>query len=282
MIAPPRQLVLEVAGVCNLRCPQCWTGLRWIDRDRHLMDMDLFNRVVDEAQAFVKHTYLHLWGEPTLNKHLPEMIRRVKQFSTIDLATHALFIDEAMADALAQCDSLSVSIDGVDQETYERYRVGGKFEDAMRGMKLLAAKRSVNWTFVVFKQNEHQIQEAQRIANALGVNLGPKPPLFWDRSKMDETMPTDEKHRRYTWQDGEWKLKADRLKCREFWETIYVLPNGDVITCCYDGGAKYVVGNVWQSSLLDIWNGEKYSQMRRNHEGGTLNPMCHQYCQLPA
>lgn len=246
------------------------------------MDMDLFTRVVDEAQAFVRHTYLHLWGEPTLNKHLPEMIRRVKQFSTIDLATHALFVDEAMAEVLAECDSLSVSIDGVDQETYERYRVGGKLEDAMRGMKLLAAKRSINWTFVVFKDNEHQLPEAQRIANALGVNIGLKPPLFWDRSKMDATMPTDEKHRRYVYRDGEWHLKADRFQCREFWETIYVLPNGDVITCCYDGAAKYVVGNVWKESLLDIWNGAKYSAMREKHTGGVLNEMCQQYCQMPA
>lgn len=247
------------------------------------MPMDLFDKISSEAQGFVEHTYLHLWGEPTLNRNLPKMIRRIKEFSTVDLATHGLFIDEAMAEAIVPCDTISVSIDGITQEVYERYRVGGKLNDAIRGLKLLiaAAGKKINWTFVVFKDNEHQIPEAQLLANEIGACIGFKPPLFWDRSKMDTQMPTMEEHRRYTLVDGEWVLKADRLKCREFWQTMYVLPNGDAVTCCYDGAAEYVVGNVRDKTLLDVWNGEPYTKMRASHEGGVLNEMCERFCQLP-
>lgn len=247
------------------------------------MEMDLFSKVADEAQRFVKHTYLHLWGEPTLNKNLPEMIRRTKQFSTIDLATHGLHIDEAMADAISGCDTISVSIDGIDQETYEKYRVGGRLDEAMRGLKLLKDKAGdkVIWTFVVFRANENQILGAQALADEIGVRIGFKPPLFWDHSNMDEQMPSNEQLRRYTLVDGEWQLKADRLKCREFWNTVYVLPTGDVVTCCYDGAAEYVVGNVNHESLLDVWNGEPYTQMRERHMSGILNGLCERHCQLP-
>lgn len=247
------------------------------------MSMELFEGIAIEAEDFIKHCYLHLWGEPTLNKHLPEMIRKTKEFATVDLATHGLFIDEAMAEVLAECDTVSVSIDGIDQETYEKYRVGGKLEDAMRGLRLLVKKcgHKVNWTFVVFRENEHQIREAKRIADEIGANIGFKPPLFWDKSKMDASMPASEQFRRYQLVNGEWQLKADRLKCREFWETVYVLPSGDVTTCCYDGAAEYVVGNVKQNTLLEVWNGEAYNTMRANHMAGRLNPMCLAYCQLP-
>lgn len=285
-VDPPRQLVLEVASVCNLKCPQCWIGLRWIDRNAQskFFPMDLFNQLCDEVQGYVKHVYLHLWGEPTLHPELGSMIRRVKQFATVDLATHGLFVDESNADDLIQADTLSVSIDGLDQETYSQYRVGGDFDKAMAGMKLLASKApgKVNWTFVVFKNNEHQIEEAKQIAKEIGVNFGDKPPLFWDRHAMDSQIPTAEKHRRYYMVNGEWKLKADPLKCREFWQTAYVLPNGDVLTCCYDGNAEWVMGNVKESSLLDVWNGAKYQAARNQHSSGTLNQMCATYCQLPA
>lgn len=285
-VDPPKQLVLEVASVCNLKCPQCWIGLRWIDRGgkSKFFPMDLFSKLCDEVQDYVKHVYLHLWGEPTLHPQLGDMIRRVKRFATIDLATHGLFIDESNVNDLALCDTSSVSIDGIDQETYSKYRVGGQFDKAMDGMKLLAktAPKKVNWTFVVFKNNEHQIEQAKAIAHEIGVNFGDKPPLFWDRQKMDADMPTDEKHRRYRMVDGEWKLKADPLKCREFWETVYVLPNGDVLTCCYDGNAEWVMGNVNQSSLLDVWNGPSYQFARAKHSSGNLNKMCATYCQLPA
>jgi len=221
---------------------------------------------------------------PTLNRELPDMIKRFKEFSTIDLATHGLCITPKLAESIAKCDTVSVSIDGVTQEVYEKYRVCGRLDDAIMGMKtLLAAGAKVNWTFVVMKHNEHQIPEAMEIAKNLGVKFGAKPPLFWDRSKMDEQMPSDEKYRRYTYDiaTNRWALKADRLKCREFWETIYVLPNGSVVTCCYDGAAEYVVGNVKETSLLDVWNGEKYTKMRNLHSGGTLNPLCEKYCNLP-
>lgn len=249
------------------------------------MQMDLFNKVIDESRQFIKHCYLSNWGEPTLNKNLPHMVRKVKEFATVDIATHGLGIDEEMAEAIAEADTLSVSIDGTDQETYEKYRVGGKLDEAMRGLKLLVKKcgHKVNWTYVVFKNNEHQIPEAQRLADEIGANIGFKPPLFWDRSKMDAQMPTADKYRRYQRVNGEWKLKADPLKsCREFWNTVYVIPNGNVLTCCYDGNAEWVMGNVKESSLLDVWNGENYQAARKQHSSGTLNSMCAKYCQLPA
>lgn len=248
------------------------------------MQMDLFDKIIDEAKAFIKHTYLHLWGEPTLNKHLPEMICKTKTFSTIDLATHGLGLTEEMAEAICECDTVSVSIDGTDQETYEKYRVGGNLEEAMRGLRLLVSKfkGKVNWTFVVFKENERQIPWAQTLADTIGAHIGFKPPIFWDKSKMNVSMPTQEKYRRYTLVNGEWQLKADRMKCREFWETVYVLPTGDVVTCCYDGAAKYIMGNVKESSLLAVWNGDKYTAMRSSHSSGRLNPMCLEHCQLPA
>lgn len=212
------------------------------------------------------------------------MIRKTKEFSTVDVATHGLFVDEAMAEALSACDTISVSIDGIDQETYQEYRRGGLLEDAMRGLKLLVAKcgHKVNWTYVVFKENQHQIAAAQALADEIGANIGFKPPLFWDRSRMADSMPDDEKYRRYSLIDGKWQLKADRLKCREFWETVYVLPSGDVVTCCYDGDAEYVVGNVNDNGLLAVWNGPAYTEMRELHQVGILNDMCEKHCQLPA
>lgn len=248
------------------------------------MSMDLFNRIVNEAQDFIKHTYLHLWGEPTLNRNLPEMIRRVKEFSTIDLATHGLGLDDRMIDALAECDAISVSIDGITQPVYETYRVGGRFTEAMSGLSRLIGRcgHKVNWTFVVFRQNEHQMEKAQQFADAIGAHIGFKAPVFWDKTTMSTSMPTEEQFRRYSLVNGEWQLKADRFKCREFWDTAYVLPSGDMITCCYDGAAEYVVGNVNESSVLEVWNGEKYNEMRHRHSGGTLNALCSKHCNMLA
>lgn len=286
---PPYQMVMETVSVCNLRCPVCRLGAGQIDRandpKQPFMSMDLFNKICDEAQGFVKHTYLHLWGEPTLHPNLGEMIKRVKQYSTVDLATHGMFVDEKMAEDIALCDSISVSIDGIGQEVYEKYRVRGDYEKAMNGLRLLAkaAKKKVNWTWVIFSHNEHQVEEAKKIAAELGVNLGFKPPYLLDELAQKELLPKSKEYLRYDFNsDGLPVLKSDRYKCREFWETIYVVPDGDIVTCCYDYNNNIVCGNVNQDSVMSVWNGEVYRGLRTNHLARKLNKVCETLCKLPS
>jgi radical SAM protein with 4Fe4S-binding SPASM domain len=249
------------------------------------MKMSLFDKIAKQVKPYIKHTYLHLWGEPTLHPDLPEMIDTMTEFSTVDLATHGMFVDDALALAIAKCDTISVSIDGIGQEVYEKYRVRGNYEQAMDGLKRLArlAPGRVNWTFILFSHNEHQIEEAKAIAKDLNVNLGFKPPYLIDPVKQKEMLPKNEAHRRYHVQgDGSLLLKSNPLSCKEFWETVYVLPNGDVVTCCYDYAAMMVMGNMNEKPMLEIWNDEPYQKARESHRNGVLNPMCAKLCKLPA
>jgi MoaA/NifB/PqqE/SkfB family radical SAM enzyme len=286
---PPGKLVLETVSVCNLRCPVCRLGAGQIDRandaKQPFMSMDLFEKICSECSPFVKHTYLHLWGEPTMHPKLGEMIKRVKQFSTIDLATHGMFITEKMAEEIALCDTISVSIDGIGQDVYEKYRVRGDYDKAMRGMKLLAkaAPGRVNWTWVLFSFNEHQIDEARKIASEIGVNVGFKPPYLLDERSQKEMLPKGTEYLRYTFDsEGTPVLKSNRYNCREFWETVYVVPNGDVVTCCYDFNNMIVCGNVMKDTLPDVWNGKVYQNLRTEHLARRLNKVCETLCKLPA
>ena len=64
---------------------------------------------------------------------------------------------------MAVLDEIIVSLDGVDQETYAKYRVGGQIERVFDGVRrLVAAKQQlgaqtplINLQFIVMKHNEH-------------------------------------------------------------------------------------------------------------------------------
>jgi len=284
---PPRQMVLETVSVCNLRCPACRLGAGQIDRandaKQPFMSVELFDKIMSEASKFVKHVYLHLWGEPTLHPEIGYMIKEAKKFATVDLATHGMFVDEKMAQDISLCDSISVSLDGLGQEVYEKYRVRGDYERAMRGMKLLAkaAPGRVNWTWVLFSFNEHQVEDAKKMAAEMGVNIGFKPPYLLDEWAQRELLPKQGYSRYTIVADGTPVLRADRYKCREFWETVYVVPNGDVVTCCYDYNNMIVCGNVLQNSLMEVWNGPVYRGLRGDHLNRRLNRVCATLCKLP-
>lgn len=288
-VAPmPKQLVLETVSVCNLRCPSCHLGDGKIDRSKKgslaFMPVSLFDKICNEARDSVKYTYLHLWGEPTLHKELDYLIRKTKEFSAVQMTTHGMFIDEKMAESISMCDDIAVSIDGLDQETYEKYRVRGDFEKAMKGLKLLAKKcpEKVIWTFIVFSHNEHQLERAQKIADDLGIRIGFKPAYFINDSVQKEMVPKNKDYWRITVNsNGDEAHMNKRRACREFWETIYVIPNGDVVTCCYDFNAEMVMGNLNDNTLAEVWNGEKYTKLREEHLKGNLSNLCLKHCYLP-
>lgn len=281
---PPRQAVIETVTACALKCPACYIGNGMVTRKKQIMSWELFSKISDQIEPFVKHVYLHLWGEPLSNPRLPDMILRVKQFATVDVSTHGQLVTEANADALCQADTLAVSMEGLDQETYQKYRVGGSFDKAMGALKLLAQKRAamgkrINWTWVVTKDNLHQLEDGKKLAESMGnVNLSGKPPYFTDEATRKALEPDDPKYQRYH-PDG--TLKADRFACKEFWSTLYLNPEGIAGVCCYDFNFRWPVGDFKQNTILDIWNGPEMRAMRRKHLSGQLNELCATQCGLP-
>lgn len=275
---PPKQVVIETVTACALKCPSCYIGSGMLTRKKGSMSWELFSKLADQIEPFAKHVYLHLWGEPLMNPRIGDMIRRVKQFATIDLSTHGELVTEENADALCEATALAVSLEGLDQATYEKYRVGGSFDKAFRALEILSKRRRINWTWVVTRDNEHQIPRARAMAEEMGVTFGPKPPYFISESVRLALEPRGPEFQRYH-QDG--TLKADRHACREFWETIYFTPQGDCITCCFDYNATWKMGNLNDHTVLEIWNGPVYREMRRRHLTRGLNDLCATQCGMP-
>jgi MoaA/NifB/PqqE/SkfB family radical SAM enzyme len=63
-------------------------------------------------------------------------------------------------------------LDGADQETANIYRINTRFDEVIEAMKLGASMGvNVEWQFIVFKHNEHQIELAKSIAKDYGINF---------------------------------------------------------------------------------------------------------------
>jgi radical SAM protein with 4Fe4S-binding SPASM domain len=67
-------------------------------------------------------------------------------------------------------------------------------------------------------------------------------------------------------------------KCVAPWTTIEIMPNGDVATC--RDYPDYVVGNIKENGILDIWNNERYRRFRAVLKEEKLLPICTRCCQL--
>lgn len=177
----PYLLIIDPCNYCNLRCPLCPTGLGTLERPQKMMSFECFQKYFDPVADHLFEAYLHNWGESLLNKEVYKMIAYAQSRNVgTNLSTN--FSDTSKSDLqnLLDCglEYLIVSLDGTSQDTYSRYRVRGVFENVMNNMADIirmrnargAKKPVVEWQFIVMKQNEHQIPEAEALAKKAGVD----------------------------------------------------------------------------------------------------------------
>ena len=131
-IPMPTTFMVETALVCNLECPDCAIGGDMIDRTKGIMKPHAFTHIAEKIRPYAEYVYLHIWGEPTINKHIFDMIEVTSEFAKVNISTNALLLDEDKCERMINSGvtDLIVSIDGVSQEVYEQYRVGGDVKKA--------------------------------------------------------------------------------------------------------------------------------------------------------
>lgn len=279
----PKELMLEPTSKCNLRCPLCISGRREIGRKPD-MSYEAFQLIYDQFTDGCEALTFHNFGEPLINKELPNMVAYAKRNGTgfTFLSTNATLIDEWWARQLAQCglDQVFVAVDGLTQKTYETYRVGGELarvkQNIRRLMKTVNAdgsKLEVALQFIVFKHNEHELDGLYEWAVDLGVHkLCVK--ISGSAARYDEFRPADEAFVAIN------EAAPTGPLCNWVYRTLVVNCDGEVMPCCWAGhDPQYSMGNVFVTPVADIWNSEKYSKLRAAVGSRTnLWSLCEEKC----
>jgi len=257
----PIILTIEPANVCNLRCPYCFTGAGEDSRPRTMFPLPLYQRLIDELGDYLFQVELHNWGEPLLNKNLPELIRIASSrgISTTVSTNFSFPFDASRAEALvsAGLSQLGVSIDGARQETYEQYRVRGNLETVLSNIRLVnQAKQALGsqrprliWEYHVFEHNMDDIERAKAMARELGMDIditkGWVAGAEWDP-------------------DGPFKFfKAPSGDgCQFLWQWAVINVDGGVAPCCGTFYKEDDFGSVSEMSFKEVWNNENLQAAR--------------------
>jgi MoaA/NifB/PqqE/SkfB family radical SAM enzyme len=177
----PVALAIEPTTSCNLRCPECPSGLRSFTRPTGMLEKTLFENVISELKDTLLYLTFYFQGEPFLHKDFLEMVKFASEkgiYTSTSTNAHYLNYENAIATIKSGLDRIIISLDGTTQETYQQYRIGGSLDKVLEGTKnLIEAKHNLNsstphiiFQFLVVKPNEHQIGEARELSKSLGVN----------------------------------------------------------------------------------------------------------------
>ena len=284
----PYTMTIEPTNHCNLSCPECPSGNGAMTRPLGSMSMDVFKRIVDEICGETFYLQLFFQGEPFINKHLMAMVEYARgKRMFVSISTNAHFITEEMARKLidSQLDRLIVSIDGVREESYQEYRVGGSLAKVtqaldhltqIRTMRNGTATTEIDLQFLVTRQNEQEIP----ILHELGRKYDARPVLktiqVYSPESAAKFLPRNDAYCRYKVENGALVIKS-RMKdhCVRLWERSVITWDGVVVPCCFDKDAQYPLGNIAEASFQAIWKSGGYSAFRDAILRGRKEiPMC--------
>ena len=297
----PVSLQVEPTDRCNLKCIMCPRTFEDVTGGRsHDLTLTQFEHVLDEIR-FLVSMQLSGFGEPFLNRELPEMIAlavsRGVQVSTNSNAT--VFTEDIVKRTVASgLYMIKLSVDGATDETYARIR-GGKLDSIRRGLTLFAKEKArtgstlpwLRFNIVLLKDNVEELDLFFDLAHELAVpEIMFKPLNPHDTSmgigrhdalgaQVKETFEKAcEKGHRYDilWNEEETrrvlfeaidiaKRRGDlpAIPCYMLWKECYITADGSVRPCCEFYRDEHKLGNIFETPFSKIWNSEGFRRLRR-------------------
>lgn len=260
----PKFMALESSRLCNLRCTMCVTHSDFIDHS-HLnkypkhFDLQKYKWILDQMAPYKDFMSIapQFQGEPFMSPYLLEMITYARQKGfLVGFTSNATLWDDAIIDFLIdkEVNNICVSLDGATKESYERVRIGADFDVVVGNLNKLIQRKlergvdapwlAINMTLM--PENRHEQDKL------IGEWLGKAHLVSINNTCINHVVP--EKFH-----------QPERYPCPFLWEGVHILTNGDVIACCRDSDYEEVMGNAFDTPMMDIWNGSKYKLFRRLH-----------------
>jgi radical SAM protein with 4Fe4S-binding SPASM domain len=261
---------IEPTTSCNLRCTECPTGMQSLLRPKGTMKLDVFEKILEKLSPNLLHLTLYFQGEPLLNSNFTEMVKLARQRKIfVATSTNGHFLNDKNVDEILESglNHLIISMDGLDQQTYEKYRVGGNLQAVTSGIQQLVAARKkakstspfIELQFLVMRHNQHQMKQMREFAKQSGVDkLTFKTAQVYNFEQGKAIIPALKTKSRYRKNpDGSWVISNKlRNRCHRIWSSLVVTWDGRVVPCCYDKDADHQSGNLLEESMDMIWKNQ--------------------------
>jgi radical SAM protein with 4Fe4S-binding SPASM domain len=300
---------IETTNACNMKCEMC-PRTTMMTRPIETLDMENYEKIIDqikpfsssqwrEWENFVERNYkiskddmsenhfflyiipkvlvLHGYGDPLLDKNMPERIRLLKKrkipcyFSCNPANINIERTVEMFENGL---DYIKFSVESVDDTRHKKVRgeASNFTESYKKILQLFEIKRKYSYKTTI-------------IITMLNLNNS------WQQEEFKKLKDSFKGLDAYVYlksQDQQWykdnKNKTNSIHWIEFcqfpWSSMTIKSNGEAVECVEDFNNEIILGNAKKESLYDIWNGEKYRKFREDHFNLTSGIKCTEKCDM--
>lgn len=266
----PATLNIEPTNFCNLDCIFCPVGKT--NRPKGYLDDNFYKKLVDQIKKAkkLKVLWLNKDGEPLLHPKIDQLVAYAKKRDVadrIEIYTNGLLLNTSVAKKLieAKLDSLVVSLDAVDRESFEKLKRKNVYDRVVENinnfLKLkdkLRAKRPLLSVKMVDLGNKDVINKFKKQWQGIVDCVIIQKLHSWEGSLKT--------HR--VWPRGLTRCGGNkkRYPCNLPWLAPAVNWDATVVPCCVNYRKnELVMGNLKKQSLTEIFNGDNFKELRRAH-----------------
>ena len=251
------RIYIELSNICNLSCSFCSKD----KREKSSLSVKSFEHILKNIKPYTNLIYLHIKGEPLLYKDLDEVLNLTNKYDiNVKITTNGVLLNKII-DILNKYKNIkqiniSLQCEHNDENYYE------KVFDAVNKLNTNIVYRV--WTLNDLNEKNPVIDKVlsyYKVKDS-GKNIKLKENIYLDKDIL------------FTW-PNEGKKVSNRGKCYGSRTHIGILSNGEVVPCCLDSEGIMSFGNIFNESLEDILNSEKFIKFRENMQKGIMdNPLC--------
>lgn len=262
----PKRLHLELSSYCNAACPMCPRELK---KYQYAETQLKYKNVVKTFEGYLFDEVKHggNLGDPMMCKDALKIFKFFEPMRQLIHTNGSLRNTKFWSD-IGKIEGLVVvfGIDGINQESHSRYRVNTNYTKIMENVKaFIESGGEAWWQFIVFKHNEHELQEAKQVARDMGfANFDTVYTRRFATLSNDNLSPP-ESQPLFIVEEKKVECKSQRL------EEIYVSATGEVFACDYLANHYSSHLNIHDMSFDSIIHDESFDKL--------LNDIHHNPCE---
>jgi MoaA/NifB/PqqE/SkfB family radical SAM enzyme len=289
----PQTIYIDINTNCNINCIYCWihSPLNKTHPKKKIMDYKKFKQIIYQAKAWgTEEIVISGDGEPMLHPDILKMINLVKKFNMVlTLTTNATF-KRNLLQAISKVDRLYITFSAINKENYSKIQAPNNknmFSQVINNLYLLGRiknkrnKPFLDIAFIINKKNYKDVIPMLRLVKGLNIDrvtfrmMEPTKytkSLLLNKNEQKELeeiiLQTDPRNLKIKnnlnailqglikYEKSPYRLKS----CYSGWFNLFVDFNENVGLCCHN--EKYIVGNIKEAPLEDIWKKSFTHDMR--------------------
>lgn len=279
----PITISVGLTNRCNFGCVFCPTGDLELTRKSNkiatgMMSDKVFYKIIDDVLKFkkkIRKLSLTGFGEPFLHKNIVNYLKFIKEKKAtekVSITTNGSLLQRFdMKEIVQNLDEIIFSIEHVNKTGYKKVtRNFDNFDLILDNIKkLYQAKIEVDSRLKIhIKTLDLGLSDSdkrkffdlfEKFSDTINIDFAHS---FTHSDKYDFSLGTNISQKT---KDGFDRNSDDNMVCSQLFMYLKTIWNGNVVACCADWKHELIIGNIFENSLLEIWNGEKLNQLRLTH-----------------